>query len=150
MALIRRLNRGELSPWSALRDIETQFTRLMNDFGAEFPFGDKSWSPAVDLRETDDAYVVHADVPGVKKDEIDIEIIEDVVTIKGERKEETEKKDGNYHRVERHFGSFMRSIEIPGGFDGEKVSAKFSDGVLEVTLPKLEEKKPRSVKVEAN
>lgn len=149
MALIRRLNRGELAPWSALRDIETHFNRFMTDFGNEFPFGDKTWSPAVDLRETEDAYVVHADIPGLKKEEIDLEVVEDVLTIKGERKQESEKKDGNYHRVERTFGSFMRSVEIPGGFNPEGVSAKFDNGVLEVTLPKLEEQKPRSIKVKA-
>lgn len=150
MALIRKLNRGELAPWSALRDIETQFNRFLGEFGNDFPFGDRTWAPAVDLRETADAFVVHADIPGLKKEEIDIEVVEDVVTIKGERKKDEEKKDGNYHRVERTFGSFLRSVEIPGGFDSEKVSAKFEDGVLEITLPKLAEQKPRVVKVTAN
>lgn len=150
MALIRRLNSGEVAPWSALRDMETYFNRFLGDIGNDFPFGDRTWTPAVDLRETEDEYIVHADLPGMKKEDIDIEVVEDVVTIKGERKQESEQKSGNFHRVERNYGSFLRAVEIPGGFAADNVTATFDNGVLEVKLPKRDEQKPRSIKVQAN
>ena len=148
MALIRRNNCGELAHWSGFSDLETTINRFLGDLGRDFGLSERSWSPAVDLRETDDAYIVHADIPGLKKDDITIEIVEDVVTIKGERKYEAERKDGDFHRVERKYGSFLRTIEIPGGFNGDAASAKFQDGVLELTLPKLEEQKPRTIKIQ--
>ena len=150
MALIRKINSGELTPWSAFNDLESTFNRFLGDIGKEFGVAERAWAPAVDLRENEDSFVIHADIPGMKKDEIDIEVVEDVVTIKGERKKETEKKEGNYHRVERKYGTFLRTIEIPSGFNSENVTAKFHDGVLEITLPKLEEQKPRTIKVQAN
>ena len=150
MAIVRRMNRGgDLSPWSALRELETEFNRFFGDFGKEVGFGQRRFMPAVDLRETDDAFIVEADIPGMKKEDIHIDVVEDVLTIRGERKEETERKEKDFHRVERQYGSFVRSVEIPGGFNPDQVNAKFEDGVLRVTLPKREESKPRSITVNA-
>jgi HSP20 family protein len=105
--------------------------------------------PDIDLREDENAFVVEADMPGLKKEDIHIEVIDNVLTVRGERKEATENKDKNIHRIERSYGSFQRSIDIPGGFEGDKVEAKFEDGVLRVTLPKRSEQRPKQIKVEA-
>ena len=145
MALVRWKNRGELSPFSALRDLEDQFGRLLDEFvdgGAARP-----WSPAIDLTETDDSYTLEADLPGLNKDDIELVVVDNLVTIKGERKQEREARREGYHRFERQYGSFTRSFEIPGGFKGDGVSASFENGVLRVTLPKREEMKPKQIEV---
>ena len=147
MALVRWKDRGELSPFSALRDLENQFGRLFGEWTRDFDVFDRVWSPTVDLRETDDAYTLEADLPGMKKDDIDVSVMDNVVTLKGERKHEAETKEKGYHRVERRHGSFERSFEIPGGFQGDKISANYENGVLKVTLPKREETKPKQIDV---
>ncbi|MEK7792939.1 MAG: Hsp20/alpha crystallin family protein [Candidatus Hydrogenedentota bacterium] len=150
MSLVRCSNGTELAPWNALRDIENHFNRIFGEGWPEFSsLGKRSWVPAIDLRENENAYVVDADMPGLKKEDIHLEVIDNVLTVRGERKESTEHKDKNVHRVERSYGSFQRSIDIPGGFEGDKVEAKFEDGVLRVTLPKRAELRPRQIKVEA-
>ena len=147
MALVRWKNRGELTPWSALGDLEGQLGWLFDDFTRGFVVPERGWAPAVDLKETEDAYVIEADVPGLKKDEIGLVIVDNVVTLKGERKNEHESTNGGYHRFERRYGSFQRSFEIPGGFENDKVEANYTHGVLTVTLPKREEAKPKQIEV---
>jgi len=150
MALVRWKDRGELSPFSALRDIENQFGRLFSELNRDYDVFGRVWSPTVDLKETDDAYTLEADLPGLKKEDIDLIVVDNVVTVKGSRKHEAETKDKGYHRIERRYGTFERSFEIPGGFDAEKVNAKYEDGVLKVTLPKREETKPKQIEVKVN
>ncbi len=147
MALVRWKDRGELSPFSALRDIETQFSRLFGELNRDYDAFDRVWSPTVDLKESADAYMLEADLPGLKKEAIDLTVVDNVVTIKGTRKHEAETKEKGYHRVERRYGAFERSFEIPGGFDAEKINARYEDGVLHVTLPKREETKPKQIEV---
>ena len=150
MSLVRWSNGTELAPWNALRDIETHFNRFFSEGWPEFSgAGKRSWVPAIDLREDENAFVVEADMPGLKKEDIHLEVIDNVLTVRGERKEAAEQKDKNVHRVERSYGSFQRSIEVPGGFAADKVEAKFEDGVLRVTLPKRAEQRPKHIKVEA-
>ena len=147
MALVRWKDRGALSPWSALHDFEGQFSRLFGELTRDAATPEFGWAPAVDLKETDDAYIVEADMPGLKKDEIDLVIVDNVVTLKGERKNEHKSTNGGYHRFERRYGSFQRSFEIPGGFENDKVQAHYKQGVLTVTLPKREEAKPKQIQV---
>lgn len=147
MALVRWKDRGELAPFSALRDIESQFSRLFGELNRDFDVFDRVWSPTVDLKETDDAYTLEADLPGLKKEDIDLTVVDNIVTVKGSRKHEAETKEKGYHRIERRYGGFERSFEIPGGFDGEKIQAHYEDGVLRVTLPKREEAKPKQIEV---
>lgn len=148
MALVRWKNRGELSPFSALRDLENQFGRLFEEFvdGGAARF----WSPAIDLVETDESYALEADLPGMKKDDIELVVVDNLVTIKGERRHETEARREGYHRFERQYGTFQRTFEIPGGFKADGVSATFEDGVLRVTLPKREEMKPKQIEVKVS
>ncbi len=143
--------RNRTNEWPGLINMEDEINRMFEQFGKPFGWVDQGrYAPAMDVRETDDAYIVEADVPGMKKEDVHIEVADNVLTIKGERKDEKEEKDKNYHRIERSFGSFARSVALPAGFDGNKVTAKFENGVLTVTLPKPDERKPRRVEVKVN
>jgi len=134
----------------ALLALQREINRLFEDFfGQEiFPAAAEGWIPALDVRETSDAIVVKADLPGVEPSGIDVSLTGDVLTIKGEKKEEKEEKEADYHRVERRFGSFSRSVRLPASVDAERVSAEYKNGVLTVTLPKKEEEKGKPVRIE--
>lgn len=105
------------------------------------------WSPLVDITEDEKEYLIKAELPEVKKEEVKITVQDDVLTISGERKYEKEEKGKKYHRVERAYGSFVRSFTLPEDADGTKVAAEFKDGVLKVHLPKSEKAKPKSIEV---
>lgn len=132
---------------TAFRDLEGRINRVFNNLGFEPEQAGVAWTPAVDLHEGEDAYTLEADLPGLGKDDIQLSITDDVVTLKGTRKQENEKRTEGYHRIERVYGSFQRSFRIPGGIDARKVDASFEHGVLRVTLPKPEERKPRQIDV---
>lgn len=105
------------------------------------------WAPLVDIVEDDTQYVIKAELPGLQKEAIKVGVQDDVLTISGERQYEKEEKDKKFHRVERAHGSFARSFTIPQNSDGEKVSAEFKDGMLQVHLPKTETVKPKQIEV---
>jgi|SRR5581483_8668786 len=107
----------------------------------------RRWIPAMDLVETDDHLVLRGDLPGLTEDDVNIEIRDNVLTVSGERKAEHEDRGEGYHRVERAFGSFSRSLSLPQGVDPEKVDASFKNGVLEVRIPKPAEAKPTRVQI---
>jgi HSP20 family protein len=103
------------------------------------------------LKETDDAYVAKVELPGLEKDDIHIEVSNDVLTISGERKHETDEKKEGWHRVERRYGKFSRAIRVPGDLvEADKITANYKNGVLEVTLPKAPQVKPKQIPVETN
>jgi HSP20 family protein len=131
-----------LRPWSLYNGFEEEMNNLLGNITS-----DTTFSPAIDLVETDGAFEINADVPGISKDEINIEVADNVITIKGERKKEKEINEKNAHRIERTYGAFRRAFQIPGGFDHSNVQAEFGDGVLKVTLPKPKEKQPRRIEV---
>ena len=106
------------------------------------------WAPSVDVTETKDDITVTAELPGVKQEEVDIAITDDVLTLKGEKKEEKEVKEKNYHRIERSYGSFQRSIGLPVGVQADKAKATYKDGILKITVPKVEEAKPKQIKID--
>lgn len=108
------------------------------------------WSPAVDITEDDKEYLITADLPQISKDDVKVVVENGSLIIKGERRHEVEHKDKKVHRIERRYGSFYRSFTLPDDADGNRVSANFKDGVLRVTLPKSEEKKPRQIEVQVN
>lgn len=134
-----------IRPWSFTEDLETTMNRM---FSAVEP--DSGYTPAVDVQETKDAYIVEADIPGIKKEDIQIEVLENTVTIQGAREHEIEEKKDNYHRIERKYGSFKRSFKVPGGFQHDKVKATFTDGVLKLDLPKQDELKAKQIEVSGN
>jgi HSP20 family protein len=106
-----------------------------------------TWSPAVDIKEEADRYVLHADIPGVKPEEIEISMDKGVLTIRGERKHSTEESSEGFHRVERQQGMFMRRFALPNSVDPDGIQATSKDGVLELVLPKTGETRPRRIEV---
>ncbi len=106
------------------------------------------WSPAVDIFETADSIVMKAELPGVSRDNIDIQVQDNTLMLKGERKFEREVKEENYLRIERSYGAFQRAFTLPTVVQRDKIKATFKDGVLEVTMPKAEEAKPKQVKID--
>jgi HSP20 family protein len=105
------------------------------------------WSPLVDIEESEKEYVIKAELPEIKKEDVKVTVENDVLTITGERKFEKEEKGKKYHRVERSYGSFARSFALPEDADGTKVSAEYKDGVLRIHLPKSEKAKPKTIEV---
>lgn len=147
MTLVRWSDRNRVSPWSPLGDLEAHFDTLFCGDRAACDPATERWAPAIDLRETEDAYILEADVPGLKREEVQLEILEDVLTIKGERTREAKEEKDHYRHVERSYGRFERSVKVPGGFNADGVEATFEQGVLSVVLPKRPEAKTRQIKV---
>jgi HSP20 family protein len=106
-----------------------------------------SWTPAVDIAEHDDEYLVKVELPGVNKDDVKLTLENNILTIRGEKKQEKETKKENYHRVERSYGSFQRSFTLPAAVKADKIDASYNDGILTVSLPKAEEAKPKQIEV---
>jgi HSP20 family protein len=136
-----------MGPWSGFRDLEERLNQIFGGFPMDMETMGGAWAPAVDLHEGKDAYTLVADLPGIPREGIELNVVDDLITLKGERKEESERDEAGYRRIERSYGSFQRSFRIPGGFDAAKVSATYKDGVLSVTLPKRAEHQPREIKV---
>lgn len=108
------------------------------------------WAPSVDISEDENEYLIKAELPEVSKDDVHITVENGILTIKGERRFEKEEKGRKYHRIERGYGSFMRTFSMPEDADPDKVSAEFKDGVLKVRLAKSEAKKPKQIEVSVN
>jgi HSP20 family protein len=143
--------------WEPLRELGTlqnEMNRLFNTvFDAPAPGnggGLRRWMPAMDLVEADDRFVLTADLPGLGEDDVKIEFDDGTLTVSGERKAVNEAKKDGYHRVERAYGSFSRSLTLPQGVDPEAVTASFDRGVLEISIPKPEERKPRRIEIAAS
>ena len=140
--------------WRPMRDlyhIQGEMDRFVNDFfqtdsRLDLPNGG-TWSPAVDISETENALMVSAEIPGMKKEEIKISIHNNILVLKGEKKKEKEEKEEKYHRIERTYGSFTRSFSLPTSVDPNKVKASYKDGILYVELLKKEEAKPKEISV---
>ena len=118
----------------------------MQDKGAR---KQSSWTPAVDMHESDEAFTLTAELPGFSKDDVQVEIKDNRLTLKGERKRETDVQETQYYRVERGYGAFERSIRLPAVVDADKAKAIFKDGVLKLMLPKAEEAKPKPISITA-
>ena len=140
--------------WEPLREFSTlqnEMNRLFNTvFDTPAPSNGgtlRRWMPAMDLVETEDHFVLRADLPGLGEEDVNIEVEDRVLTISGERKAEHEASNEGYHRVERAFGTFSRALTLPEGIDPESVAATFDRGVLEVRIPKPEARKPRRIEI---
>jgi HSP20 family protein len=107
----------------------------------------RRWVPPMDLVEADDHFVLKADLPGLAEGDVNLEVQDGTLTISGERKAEHEQREKGWYRIERSFGSFSRSLTLPDGVDPDRIDASFSDGVLEVRIPKPEERKPRRISI---
>jgi HSP20 family protein len=144
MALVR---------WDPAREVDSlqsEVNRLFDTFFGGRPSssaGARRWVPAMDLVETDDHLVLRADLPGLDRDDVNIEVKDGVLTVSGERKAEQEERADGYYRVERAFGGFSRSLSLPDHVDASKIAAGFDKGVLEVRIPKPEERKPQRIEI---
>ena len=148
MALIR------WEPAREINSLQSEMNRLFNTFfdtptPGESGTGLRRWVPAMDLVETDDHFVLRADLPGLTEDDATIELEDNILSISGERKSEHEDRKEGYYRVERAYGAFHRQLTLPDGVDPEAVEASFEKGVLEVRIQKPEERKPRKVEIKA-
>jgi HSP20 family protein len=130
------------------QEMERVFDRFFEPRWEEFE-AVGAWAPKLDFSETKDAFVVKAEVPGVEQKDISVSIQDQMLTIRGEKHKEKEEKDEKYHRVERSWGAFTRTIALPAGVDTEKVNATFKDGVLSVKLPKTPAAKGTTIPVKA-
>ena len=139
-------------PMKELSSLQNRMNRVFEEtFGSPLYRGEQpgvgTWSPVVDIFETGDEIIVKAEVPGLAKDQIHVEVENGILSLHGERKFEREVKEENYHRVERTYGAFHRSFSLPGSVDAEKVRAEMKDGILEVRLGKREQAKPKQITV---
>ena len=140
--------------WEPLRELgslQNEMNRLFNTvFDTPAPANSgtlRRWMPAMDLVESGDHFVLRADLPGMSEEDIKIEFEDGTLTVSGERKAEHEEREEGYYRVERAFGTFSRSLTLPKGIDADAVSAQFDRGVLEIRIPKPEERKPRRIEI---
>jgi HSP20 family protein len=135
-----------LSVWDPFADLNRFQREVEKNFfqGRNRP---ADFAPMVDVHEDEEALVLRADLPGVKREDIEIQVDANVLTLKGERKLEQENEKRRYHRVERSYGSFVRQWQIPTNIDASKVDASFADGILTLKLPKKEEQKPRKIEI---
>jgi HSP20 family protein len=146
MALIR------WEPAAELNTIQNEMNRLFNNFFDQPSAGrdaasSRRWMPAMDLVETADHYVLRADLPGLSDEDVNVQLEDNVLTISGERTAQHEHDAQGYYRIERAFGSFARSLTLPDGVNPDAVEAHFDRGVLQITIPKPEQKKPRQVQI---
>ena len=145
MALIR------WEPTRELSSLQSEMNRMFDTFFGDTPAGDggrfRRWIPAMDLVETEDHFILRADLPGLSEGDVSIELEDNVLTVSGERKSAHEERKEGYHRVERAYGQFARSLTLPEGVKADDIAASFDRGVLEVRIPKPEERKPRTVSI---
>ena len=147
MAIIR------WEPARELQTVQNEMNRLFGTFFDTTPPGNgrraslRSWIPAMDVSESDNEYVLKADLPGLTEGDVNVELDDNVLRISGERKSEHEQRKNGYHRVERAFGRFSRSLRLPEGVSAEGIQATFDNGVLEVHIQKPEQHKPQKVSI---
>ena len=134
-------------PSRSLISLPREIDRFFDDFGLNFRDFDTVWSPRVDLAESEDGYEVKAELPGLKKEEIKVEVHDQVLTLTGEKKNEEKSDTKNYHRVERTYGRFGRSFRLPKEVKSDEIKAKYKNGILTIDIPKSEETKPKEIAV---
>jgi len=131
--------------------LQDRMNRLFDDAGRPWrtdePAATTSWSPSVDIFETEGEIVVKAELPGMDRKDIQLNLENNVLSLRGERKFQKETKDDNYHRIERSYGVFSRAFSIPATVDEERIRADYKDGVLKIVLPKKDQAKPKQIKI---
>lgn len=146
----------KLARWDPFREVEEILDRHSRALDWPFRGGrnligrDVDWAPRVDISETDEAFTIKAEVPGINRDDVKINIEDHVLSIHGESKQEKEQEGKKYHRVERFYGSFNRSFALPQNVDEDRIEANFKDGLLSLTIPKKEVEKPKAIEVKVS
>ncbi|MBP8625474.1 MAG: Hsp20/alpha crystallin family protein [Syntrophorhabdaceae bacterium] len=144
---------AELALWQPLKEMERirkEMDNIWDTFFDRTPgkgYGVSEWLPSLDVSETKNNYIVNAEIPGIDPKEVEISLNDNILTIKGEKKQEKEEENENYHVIERSYGGFTRSLRLPGQIQGDKVKATYKNGILKITLPKTEEAKKKEIKV---
>ena len=143
-----------ITRWRPFRDmmsVQDEMNRLFDDFFGRpvmrREWTEAAWCPCVDVSETKDNVIINTEIPGMSKDDVKVSIQDNVLTLSGEKKQQKEEKDANYHRMERSHGSFSRSFTLPTTVQADKVKAAYRDGILRITLPKSEEVKPKQIPI---
>lgn len=147
---------SNITRWNPVSEFEDLMNRYNRMFGVARPneregkdlFSRSDWAPAVDIKETSEAFTIDAELPGMTKDDVKVTVHDGVLSIEGERKHEEETGDKKHHRVERFYGSFMRRFTLPENVDENSVKANFKDGLLTLTLQKAEPKEPKAIQVD--
>jgi HSP20 family protein len=142
------------TPMAHVLPLQQEMNRLFDQFfqggnGGEASWGQYPWTPPVDIYETDDALILTVDLPDVPKDEVSLEIHQNILMLRGERKPEAAVQENRYHRTERAYGPFQRSFVLPTVVDQEHVQASYHDGILELRLPKSEAAKPKRMAIQS-
>jgi HSP20 family protein len=145
----------ELMKWNPWREIEDIFDRYTKALGQPRGTGQElistgDWAPRVDISETDTEFVIKAEIPEVNKDDVSVTVDNGILTIKGERKKEKEEKGKKFHRIERYYGSFIRSFNLPDNVDEANIKASFKDGMLNLNMKKTKESKPKQIEIKIN
>jgi HSP20 family protein len=137
------------SPLTELATLQSDMARMVDNMFGTRPAngGAADWLPSVDVTETEEALVLSFDLPGLKEDEISVELEDNVLTVSGKRERKLERKEDNYYRWERRFGQFSRSVALPAGVGENDIKASYEDGVLEIKVPKPEEHKPKRIQI---
>jgi len=152
MAIVRWNPARELATFPTdVLSMQREINRMFDDFFRsdrdDTSLLASTWKPAVDIVEEDEAYVAKVELPGVNKDDVKITMQDNILTIRGEKKEEKKGKEGNAHRVERYYGSFQRSFSLPTSVKNDRIEAEYKDGILTINMPKAEEAKPKQIEV---
>lgn len=137
-------------PWGLLNQLQKELERAQESGAKEGSIATAEWAPSVDIKEDTNKFVLYADIPGVKPEDIDVSMENGVLTIKGEKKTEATTEQEGYKRIERTHGSFYRRFSLPDTANAEAISAKSKNGVLEIIIPKREAVKPKKINVEPN
>jgi HSP20 family protein len=128
-------------------NLSVSYANAFSPVSREGEVSTRTWAPPVDIYENDDSLVLKAELPAINPDDVEIRVEDNTLYLKGERKAEKDVKEQNYHRVERSYGTFARSFSLPNSVDADKVVANYRDGVLTLTMPKKEEAKPKTIKI---
>lgn len=141
-----------LVKWEPMRDLENMFDRYTRSMGlpasgVQELMTTADWTPRVDISETDNAFSIQAEIPGIRKEDVKVNLEEGVLSIQGERKEEKEEKGKRFHRIERSYGSFYRSFTLPENIDKAKIKATFHDGMLQLQIPKTKTVSAKAIEV---
>lgn len=140
----------KFSPARNLFNLRHDFDRFFDDvFRSDVPYPENygSVAPSINVEETDNEFKISAELPGMKKDDIKITFENNILSISGEKKAEQDYKDGNFHRYERNYGKFARTVGVPSGVKLDKIDAEYKNGVLNITIPKAEEAKPKEIEI---
>lgn len=143
------------TPEQTIADFDKEINKFLSDFGIdkkqpETKFKDSIWSPRADIIEEKENYTLQIDLPGIEPDQVKISFKDDKLSISGERKADGKKEEKNFHRIERSYGKFFRAFELPETIQADKISANFKNGLLLVTIPKMEEIKPKEIEIKVS